>query len=316
MQVIVIISIYHHSVCLDHFFVALYEYFTGKGLFHIILTEFCHNLSLGFTISFSIFLLGFVKWSQLFECHDEASCGSSIKNYLLSSPFSYHSGLVSFLLVIYIILFGVYWVYNIFISFQRILTAFDMEIYYREKLKINLDDIQIITWNEVIAKVIYAHQQHIHRIPGLNDNITVLDMVLRIMRKENYMIALINKELLNIRVPWFASSFISERLFLTKSLEWSLKFCILDFMYTDQLTISIDFIRNPLALEQRFYYLGILHLLLLPFMVIFMIINFFLSNVSQFRSTKAYLGPREWSPLALWTFREFNGESYVSIHFD
>ena len=130
---------------------------------------------------------------------------------------------------------------------------------------------------------------------------------MRIMRKDNYLIALINKQLLNIRVPWFAASFLSNSQFLTKSLEWSLSFCILDFMFTDHFALSLDFIGNPSDLGNRFFILGIIHLILLPFMILFMVINFFLSNVSQFHSSKAYLGPRQWSPLALWTFREFNG---------
>ena len=37
-----------------------------------------------------------------------------------------------------------------------------------------------------------------------------------------------------------------------------------------------------------------------------MSISFFLQNAQTFHSNKAYLGPRQWSPLALWTFREFN----------
>jgi hypothetical protein len=67
-------------------------------------------------------------------------------------------------------------------------------------------------------------------------------------------------------------------------------------------------------------------------MLVFLTINFFLQNATDFHSNKgindynysiienvkdsspppsprrtlAYLGPRKWSPLALWKFREFN----------
>jgi autophagy-related protein 9 len=51
---------------------------------------------------------------------------------------------------------------------------------------------------------------------------------------------------------------------------------------------------------------GLINLILLPFMLVFMSTHFFLSNAQHFHSTKSYLGPRQWSPLALWKFREFN----------
>jgi autophagy-related protein 9 len=111
----------------------------------------------------------------------------------------------------------------------------------------------------------------------------------------------------DLRVPWWVSPFFSERLFLTRSLEWSISFCVMEYMFTeDQFTISSHFLKNPLFLQNRLRIVGVVHLLLLPFMLVFMTIHFFLQNAQQFHSSRAYLGPRQWSPLALWTFREFN----------
>ena len=132
------------------------------------------------------------------------------------------------------------------------------------------------------------------------------DVVLRIMRKENYLIGLINKDCLDLVIPWWISPLASDRLFLTKSLEWSLSFCILEYMFTEQFDISADFLSDVGGLKWRFQVVGIIHFLLLPFMLIFMTIHFFLQNAQQFRSSGSYLGPRQWSPLALWKFREFN----------
>ena len=99
---------------------------------------------------------------------------------------------------------------------------------------------------------------------------------------------------------------MSERLFLTKSLEWSLSFCILEYMFNEEFVISSSFLKNVPLLQTRLRVLGVVHMLLLPFMVIFMSIHFFFQNAQSFHSSKTYLGPRQWSPLALWSFREFN----------
>lgn len=203
-------------------------------------------------------------------------------------------------------LFSSYWTWNAMTSYLVILQAIDMENFYREILLINQIEIFTITWDEIIRRFITLHENGKYRI-AVKEKLTEHEIVLRIMRKENYLIAFINKKLLNLHVPWWASYFFNERrLFLTKSLEWSLSFCVLEYLFTEEFTISLDFMRNKEELERRFFVVGVIHFALLPFMLIFMSIHFILQNAQQFHYNRAYLGPRQWSPLALWTFREFN----------
>lgn len=77
-------------------------------------------------------------------------------------------------------------------------------------------------------------------------------------------------------------------------------------MFDEQFRVSKLFKKDIMGLQLRFMVVGALHFLLLPFMVIFMTINFFLQNATDFHSHKTYLGPRKWSPFAMWKFREFN----------
>lgn len=44
----------------------------------------------------------------------------------------------------------------------------------------------------------------------------------------------------------------------------------------------------------------------MPFLLFFLTLHFGLQNVYDWKSTKRYLGPREWSLKAKWIFREFN----------
>jgi autophagy-related protein 9 len=57
------------------------------------------------------------------------------------------------------------------------------------------------------------------------------------MRQENYLIALFNKELLDLRIPL---PYPLQRLFgledgkgrmLTRALEWNLRFCLMEFLF-------------------------------------------------------------------------------------
>jgi len=198
-----------------------------------------------------------------------------------------------------------------FSSIYIITDAMTMEYFYREKLGLYLHDLQTLRWHEVVNRLIKLHSHGIHRV-AIKEVLTEHDVVLRIMRKDNYIIGMINTKLLDLRVPWWISPFMNnDHLFLTKSLEWSLSFCILEYVFNEQFNISTLFLRDKVGLQRRFIVVGVIHFLLLPFMLVFMIIHFVLSNAQQFHSSKAYLGPRQWSPLALWTFREFNELPHV-----
>lgn len=47
---------------LDKFFTDMYLYYVNKGLPAIILRQICGMVTLGFTIIFSVFLIGFIDW--------------------------------------------------------------------------------------------------------------------------------------------------------------------------------------------------------------------------------------------------------------
>ncbi|CAN0485440.1 unnamed protein product, partial [Ectocarpus sp. 8 AP-2014] len=85
-------------------------------------------------------------------------------------------------------------------------------------------------------------------------------------------------------------------------------FCVLNHMFSDKFTIRTQFLQDVRALKARLVLVGLAHVVLLPFLLLFMVVYFFLQNAQEWHSSKvrSYLGPREWSPLARWTFREFN----------
>ena len=287
---------------LDRFFSGMYQYYIGKGLPAVILQQLTAVVSLGFTIGFSIFLIAFVDWANLKHCKDETSCEG---NFILKNPLAQASFPFAATIVMYGTLFGAFWIWRVVSAIDKITNAITMEKFYRERLGLWIADLHEMSWNDVVQRLIRLHEHGIHRV-AIKDKLTEHDVVLRIMRKDNYMIGMINKKLLDLRVPWWLSPFMSDRLFLTRSLEWSLSFCILEYMFNDQFMISTSFLKDVSLLQTRLRVVGIVHLLLLPFMLLFMTIQFFLQNAQQFHSNKAYLGPRQWSPLALWEFREFN----------
>lgn len=324
----------------DKFFTQLYNYYAQKGLGVIVLTELCSVLSLGFTVSFTTFLMGVVNWSVLSECFDENTC-QKVEEELFLNPFHQEPSAYKFIITIYFLLFFSYWVYACHSSVQRVLAAWEMETFYCDYLKIPFNSISDVEWYQVLEKfidlydkdqlpfILFPYQKEDtvsspsdhHHTPLLSTEgqqnqrnhkpeLTIQHIICRIMRKENYFIALINKHQLDLYLPWWLSPYTTEQLVLTKTMEWSLYFCLFDEMFVmnneGNYIIRDSFFDDVNGLQHRFQMIGLIMFLLIPFMTIFMILHFFLENASYFHSTKAYLGPRQWTPFALWQFREFN----------
>lgn len=134
------------------------------------------------------------------------------------------------------------------------------------------------------------------------------DIANRIMRRENYMIALINKDVLDLSVL-----FMNEKTVLTKTLEWNLKLCIDNFIYNRQGQINgkilKEYNRNHLAREltSRFKLAAIINLILSPFIVIYFVLLYFFRYFNEYKSNPASLvGLRQYTPYAEWKLREFN----------
>ena len=77
-------------------------------------------------------------------------------------------------------------------------------------------------------------------------------------------------------------------------------------MFNHKYQIRPAFYLDPAALRRRFLLCGIAHLIFMPFLLFFLTLYFGLQNAYDWKNTKQYLGPKDWSATAKWTFREFN----------
>lgn len=124
------------------------------------------------------------------------------------------------------------------------------------------------------------------------------------MRQENYLIALFNKDLLNLHltipIPLVLTSIIpSSHLILdndgkrdvafisfkasglTQVLEWNLRYCILGEIFDDRGLVRKEFTRSKNRLKlveklkRRFVFMGILNALFAPFIVLYLLMYSF-----------------------------------------
>jgi autophagy-related protein 9 len=182
-----------HVKNLDRFFTSMYQYYRAKGLPAIILQQFCAVMSLLFTVSFSVFLLAYVDWRNLRDCKDENTCSGS---FLYERPlFLRPSSLYRFTVLAYTVLFTSFWLWRCIAAIHLVSSAISMERFYRDKLGLRLSDLTDMHWHEIVQRLIRLHEHGVYRV-AIKDKLTEMDIVLRVMRKDNYMIGLINKQLL------------------------------------------------------------------------------------------------------------------------
>ncbi|GAB2298342.1 autophagy protein atg9 [Dionaea muscipula] len=312
---------------LDLFFERIYSYYCEKGLWCIIAKWIVELLSLAFTICFSGFFLLFVDWNGL----RNAKCGidavesrvgpcdlakEALHQHPLT-PLTLHKAVI----LGYLGLFSFYWIFCFLRFFAQLRYTLQIRHFFYNSLHVTDGELQTMPWASVLEKVVQV--QSMQQLCVVKD-LTAHDVVMRLMRKENYLIGMVNKGVLAIPVSkWVPGAGPTvkvgpngrqQRLILTKTLEWTLNWSILQSMFDRNFCIRTDFISNPKSLKKRLVVVGLVMLLLSPFLVIFMLVYLFLRHAEQFYNHPTTASSRRWSNLSKWMFREFNEVEHLFRH--
>ncbi|ERN08077.1 autophagy-related protein 9 isoform X1 [Amborella trichopoda] len=310
---------------LDLFYSRVYSYYCEKGLWCIVTKWIVEILSLGFMICFSGFFLLFVDWHNLRNAKcgvDAIESGSKpcdlVKEVVHSKPFMPFT-LFKGIVAVYLGLFSIYWAFCFLRFFAQLKGTIAVRNFYNNSLNINDREVQTISWSAVLEKVAQV------RCPSVVKDLSAHDIVMRIMRRENYLMAMLNKGVLAVPVPYWvpgAGPAINSangggrknRLILTKTLEWCLNWCILQNMFDRNFMIRRDFVNNPFALRKKLMAFGFGMLLVSPFLAIFMLVYCFLRHAEQFYNHPSTASSRRWSNLSKWLLREFNEVDHLFRH--
>mgnify|MGYP002857871531 CR=1 FL=1 len=338
---------------LDKWFAALYSYFEGKGFWCIVTSRVVNVLTLGFTIAFSAFLLLYVDWETLrTECAEASlrSAGSTrrsdadatfsrerdtcdiLRDATYAAPLRHRGFIANFLVLAYLALFTAYLVWSLARLAVDVKPLLEMRAFCARKLQLSDGDIQTVAWPEVVARVV--HLQATTRLciaKDLNEH----DIVARILREENYLLGMLNRDVLGLRfddsrvpreslagsagsakrrppgvilatlrrVPGVAA--FRSRVWFTRTVEWNLRQALFAGMFDDDFQIRPQFYDVD-ALRRRLRVLAAVNLALSPFVAAFLVVFFLLHHVERFYHDPGSAGQRQWSTRARWHMREFN----------
>jgi hypothetical protein len=170
------------------------------------------------------------------------------------------------------------------------------------------EDIQTISWPEVVRRIgAIRNSNPLTELSSSSSRprasegakLDAHDIANRIMRQENFLIALFNKELLDLRVPrpngWPTEE--GKGRTLTRSLEWNLQFCLMEYLFDRRGQVRkvflksknraalidgyverngfLTFLKRVFRLRRRFIFMGILNAIFAPFIVVYLLMYSF-----------------------------------------
>lgn len=278
----------------DKFLVHFYNYYFRKGFYCILIENFVNLFILGFIIFFITFLSSFIDYNILFE------------NYNLYQSIDININKLSYPILIFIFFSSILLFRQIYILIQEGYIYYKIKKFYNNQLNIGDTKIETIPWFNIINKL--CDLNNIHNIKPSPFEITN-----RIMRKENYFIALINKNIIdfNFNIPFYG-----KYNYFTQILEWALHITIIDFLFDKSNNVRIDFLRNDLidklstSLTFRFRFIGIISLIFLPF-ILFLLLAYYVFKYGQEYKSNTFFNSRQWSLYSKWKFREFNELNHI-----
>lgn len=227
------------------------------------------------------------------------------------------SGFANLLIWLFVFL----WICKMFQYFTEIRRLRHMHDFYHHLLEIPDTDIQTVSWQEVVKRLMLLRDSNPVTAAGVSERhrrfmgsqskqrMDAHDIANRLMRRDNYLIALINKDILDLTLP---VPFLKNRQLFSKTLEWNLSLCILDYVFNEEGQVRPLFLKDTHrralsdGLRRRFLFAGFMNVFCAPFIIIYFMMLYFFRYFNEYQRNPSQIGSRQYTPLAEWKFREFN----------
>lgn len=321
---------------LDAFLTRLYTYFHEHGFRAMMAQSVAQACSSGFSIGLFLFLALGVHWSVLFACGradaDTQACAGSHVFGWSATLWTAPSHWESFMLLTGA-LFAVYWCWSVYALVRTVLQVRVVRDFYHHVLDIADEDLPTLSWSDVVDKMVQLQDDG--RLSMVRKPVSQLHVANRIMRTDNFFIALVDADVFDLQRP-FGRPWLRwlERWSFSSSLCWNLQHCIFSTMFDDDWALRRSFFDDASGaaepasppssslsswcswcrcwrgerhvLRRKLLCMGLLNLVAMPFVLMYVVVLFFFRYTEDFHSRRTQLGFRRWSLYAKWKLREWN----------
>ncbi|CAH8555444.1 unnamed protein product [Heterobilharzia americana] len=298
-----------HIQNLDQFFSDIYKYHQCGGFTVILLTQILWLIKFAFVIFITIELSVCTRWSYL------TNSSLSVENWTdvfqppnqcwASLPFSASLLVVGAVITILVQITFVGIQLSRFWEIRRFCT----NILDMPTSDVGLSDL---TWSEVQQRLLQSQRDFQFCVYKVN--LDELDIYNRILRHKNYLIAMINQDIIPIRFR-MSSNILPQIVYLPDGYLFNLKLILFwtpwsPFHNYWQLRADYKWVtkRHELAVElaARVRILGFINILMAPVIFIAQLVAFICANAERFRYQPSTLFGRRWSNYARLYLRHFN----------
>jgi autophagy-related protein 9 len=202
------------------------------------------------------------------------------------------------------------WLYTFYLIWKVVQFLVDLRRlsyirnFYTHLLNIPEQDMQTVSWQDIVVRIMALRDANPKTAPMTpfhrrwigsqsKERLDAHDIANRLMRRDNYLIAMINKDILNLTLPL---PLIRGRQLYSRTLEWYLQFSILDLIFDEVGQVNQEFLkanrrgRLSQKIRQRFIFSGCITLISMPFFLSYMVVVYFFTyyNVSS-HTTPCYV---------------------------
>lgn len=295
----------------DGFLLQVYEYYIDHGIWSICLARTIRILTTTFLFASYIFLSSCIDYSKVPT--SKSTSEIIVKQCMTKTPF---------IKDLMLWLFSFWIMSTVFRYTADIRRLWHLHQFYHYLLHIPDSDLQTIPWERVVQGLMDLRDSN----PATADNLPSFlrsatpsgqskqrmdahDIANRLMRRDNYYIAMIDKQIIDFTLPL---PILGTRPFYSKSLEWCIGFCFENFIFDEHGHVkqSVLDIRNRqrmiYALRKRLQFAAVISVLMAPFNIGAHCIYFLARYYAEFRNSPAQLGARAFTPMAEWKMRHFD----------
>lgn len=205
--------------------------------------------TIAFVVGFSTFLLACIDWPKIPEKH-------KLHDIIIPHGLSQYCPFVVFLICriswggsFVLWSFALFWMVKFLQYVVDIQRLRELQNFYHYLLEIQDVDIQTISWQEVVQRIMKLRDSNPNTARNTRNRhglfskqrMDAHDIANRIMRKDNYFIAMINRDVLDLTVP---VPILRNRPLFARTLEWNINLCIMKYVFDDQGQMRPVFIRD------------------------------------------------------------------------
>lgn len=301
---------WNHIEDLDSFFTRMYHYHQKHGFVIIVLEEFFQLIEFAFVIWLVTFTVHCVNHDILFGNTLPADNHTKITVHDVIIPMD--KCVDNFSGITYAILFvsALYLLIRTIKVLYHITQYWDIKKFYNTALHIEDANLDNITWHEIKKKVREVQAEQHMCID--KDHLTDLDIYHRILRFKNYLVALMNKNLLPVR---FTLPIMGEVVTLSRGLLFNIDLILFrspgspfqnNWQLHDDYSVRGNQVELANRLSKLILWVAIANFIFAPVIFVWQLLYFSFTYANVLKKEPGALGMRTWSNYGRLYLRHFN----------